>query len=639
MSCSRKNILLSYPASIGVSLAGAVLLHATLVHAQQVTELPEIVIESSQLGGVEAKAEASGAAYSVITSQQIKDRQYRHAADALRAIPGLHLDSSGSSGSVTALRIRGAESNHTKVLIDGVTVNSVSDGGFDFSTLLATDIERIEVLRGPQSGIYGGNALSGVVNIITRKGGGAPSVSATFEGGSRGTYQASGNLSTGGDNGYVSLSGALRETEGFNIASVGNEKDGSRQATFFARGGYEFSPVFRVDGMLRHQQNKTDIDEDNNYDNLLEDVSGANNERQQNLGHLTGTLKLFDGAWLQKFHGEFLDDDFDSLTSASVAGFNYSNRSKFSYLSQFNFGSNGINHTLSGLIDHTNERLTSSNIAGERKRQQTGYVAEYRLDIMEQFYLSGNVRYDDNDSFENETTYKIGASYRQREFDTRFHVSYGRGIQDPTLIELYGYFGNFNANPNLVPEESIGWDVGIEKGFFDHRFVVDVTYFQADLTNEISADYSVFPNTPINLDGESERKGVEVSLTARPTDNLTLTGSYTYTDARQPNDTLELRRPRHSASANITYLFLDGKARLNLEAIYRADVMDIGENYATTKGDDYTLVNLAASYQLSESMEVFARAENLFDEDYQEVRGFNTAPLSVYAGVRIKLSE
>ncbi len=626
--------------------AGAALLLSLIeispLSAQQVTQLPEVVVEASQLGGVEAKAEASGSAYTVITAQQIKDRQYRHAADALRAIPGLHLDRAGGAGSLTAVRIRGGESNHTRVLIDGVTVNSVSGGDFDFATLLAADIERIEVLRGPQSGIYGGNALSGVINIITRKGSGRPAVSATLEGGSRGSYLASGNISTGNDDGYISLSGAVRETQGFNIASVGSEDDASRQATFFARGGYAFSPVFRIDGMLRHQRNRNDIDEDTGPgfgDNVLEDVAGPHNERRQNMGQLTGTLNLFDGAWLQKFHGEFLGDNFNNVSSVFGNGFNNGNRTKFSYLSQLNFGSNGMTHSLSGLVDYTSESLISSNIAGERKRNQTGYVAEYRLGIMEQFFLSANVRYDDNDSFENATTYKIGASYREPSFDVRVHGSYGKGIQNPTLIEQFGFFGNFASNPNLVPEESVGWDVGIEKGFFNHNYVIDVTYFEADLTNEISADFSVFPFRPVNLAGISRRKGVEVSATAHLTDNLTITGNYTYTDSRQPNGLPELRRPRHSASADITWLFSEGKGKVNLEAVYRADVKDIGQFYATVDGDDYTLVNLAASWQLSDNMEIFGRAENLFDVNYQEIRGFNSAPLSVYGGVRIKLSD
>ena len=624
------------------SLAVGVLLHAPIVRAQQITQLPEVIVESSQLGGVEAKAEASGAATSVITNEQIEERQYRHAADALRSIPGLHLDASGGSGALTALRIRGGEANHTKVLIDGVTVNSIGEGNFDFATLLASDIERIEVLRGPQSGIYGGNALAGVVNIITRKGGGAPSVSANIEGGSRATRAVSGNVSTSSEHGYISVSGSFRESDGFNIASVGNEKDASRQATLFARAGIEFTPNFRIDGMLRHQRNKADIDEDTGPgfgDNVLEDVAGATNERKQNMGHLTASLKLFDGLWLQKVHGEFLSDDFDSVSTVFGTGFNDGRRTKFSYLSQLNLGSGHVSHTLSGLIDRTSESLASSNIAGEKQRHQTGYVGQYRLNVMEQFFLSGNVRFDDNDSFEDATTYRIGVSYRQPIWDARLHASYGKGIQDPTLIEQFGFFGNFASNPDLVPEESIGWDIGIEKGFYDHRFVVDVTYFQADLTNEISADFSSFPFKPVNLEGVSKRKGVEVSLTAHPTSNLSLTGSYTYTDARQPNGTQELRRPFHSASANVTYLFLEGKGKLNLEAIYRADVKDIGVNFGTTDGDDYTLVNLAASYQLSDAIEIFGRAENLFDADYQEVRGFNAAPLSLYAGVRIKLSE
>ncbi len=629
---------------VAATIASSFLLQATNVRAQVATQLPEVIVEASQLGGVEARAEASGSAFSVVTSEQIKARQYRHAGDALRAIPGVHVTTTGGAGSLTQLRIRGSEANHTKILIDGVSVNAPSDGGFDFSTLLAVDIERIEVLRGPQSGIYGGNALAGVINIITKKGSSKPSVSATAEAGSRNTRAFSGNVSTGGDHGYVSISGAFRETDGFNIASVGNEKDGSRQGTLFARAGVEFSPQFRIDGMLRHQENKADAD-GNGFgpgSDVVTDVPGSYSDRSQNMGHLTASLKLFDGAWLQKFHGEFLNDD-----TGYVAPFFTSDstgtRSKLSYLSQFKFGGNGINHTLSGLIDRTEEDFISTNsfsATALNRRAQTGYVGEYRLDVLEQFFLSGNLRHDVNDKFKNATTYKIGASYRLKMTDSRLHGSYGKGIKDPTMFEMFGFSPNFIPNPNLQPEESIGWDIGLEQGFFNHLLVIDATYFKADLTNKIGT--TGFPSTPINLIGTSQRQGVEVSLTARPTDNLSLVASYTYTDSRNPDGSLAIRRPFHAASANITYLFAEQKGKVNLELIYRGASQD--SDFRTfpatsvTLGDS-TVVNLAASYQLTDNIELFGRGENLLNEDYREVFGYRSAPVSVFAGVRIKLSE
>jgi len=626
------------------TLASALLLQAAAGQAQQVTQLPEIVVEASQLGGVEAKAQTSGSAFSVLTSQQIKERQYRHSGDALRAIPGVHIGTTGGAGGLTQLRLRGSEANNTKVLIDGISVNAPSDGGFDFSTLLAADIERIEVLRGPQSGIYGGNALAGVVNIITKKGGGKPSVSATAEAGSRDTRAFSGNVSTSGDHGYVSLSGAYRETDGFNIASVGNEEDGSRQGTIFARAGIEFTPQFRIDGMLRHQNNKANGD-GNGFgagSDVVTDLRGSTTDRSQNMGHLTASLNLFEGAWLQKFHGEFLSDD-TGFASPTFSSDSTGTRNKFSYLSQFKFDGNGINHTLSGLIDHTEEDFISTSTFSTtalNKRTQTGYVAQYRLDVMDEFFLNGNLRYDDNDKFKDATTYKIGASYRLPWIDTRFHGSYGKGIKDPTMFELFGFSTNFIPNPNLKPEESIGWDVGIEQGFFNHQFVIDATYFKADLTDKIGT--TGFPSTPINLTGTSKNQGIEVSLAAHPTDNLSLVASYTYTDSRDPDGVLAVRRPFHAASANITYLFAEQKGKVNLELIYKGESDDSDfRTFPSTRVSvgDSTLVNLSTSYQLTDNIELFSRAENLLDEDYRDVFGYRSTPLSIFGGVRIKLSE
>jgi vitamin B12 transporter len=611
------------------------------------TQLQEIVVESAQLGGTSADAAASGSAYSVVTHEEIERRQIRHAADALRALPGVQISRYSGGGSLTDLRIRGSETNHTKVLIDGVEVSGLSSGSFDFATLLAADIERIEVLRGPQSGIYGGNALAGVVNIITRKHQGPAQVSVSGEGGSFNSHELSGNVSTGIGDGYVSLSGARRETDGFNIADHGGETDGSTQSTAFLRAGYVFSPAFRIDGMLRNQSNRTENDEDNlpaspwgpqfAGDNILEDTRGIWDDRQQRLGNLTGTLTLFDGFWVQKLQGSFLNDDLESQSFKFGRSTAAEERFRWSYFSQLNFGTADVKHSLGGQVELTDEAFASSNITGERKIGQEAYVGEYRLALYDRLFLSGDLRRDDNEEFADQTTYRIGSSYKLLETDSRLHGSYGRGIKNPTMVELYGTYGSFTGNPNLKTEESIGWDAGIEQALLDHRLVFDATYFAADLNNEISADYTVVPTVPINLNGTSHRQGIELTATAHLTDALMLTGNYTYTDSRKPKGDHEGRRPFNTAGANLSYVFADNRAKVGIEAIYNGQSIDVGKNYAAVVVPDYTLVNLTGSYQLADNVELFARAENLFDHKYEEIWGYNATPFAAYAGMKVKL--
>ena len=234
---------------------------ASPAHAQvEPVQLEGILIEGGTLSGEPTDAATLGSATTVITGEELERRQIRHAADALRTVPGLAVGRTGGVGGFTQVRVRGAEGNQVKVIIDGVEVNSLDFGEFDFATLLATDIKRIEVIRGPQSGIYGANALAGVINISTKKGTQVPKVSAQVEGGSLGTYGVSANASGAGEFGYLSVSAAKRETDGFNIARSGSEDDGSEQKTIFARAGFTPTDDFRIDVMGRYQENDTETD-------------------------------------------------------------------------------------------------------------------------------------------------------------------------------------------------------------------------------------------------------------------------------------------------------------------------------------------------------------------------------------------
>jgi len=608
----------------------------TGANAQQ--ELPTIVIEAAGLESVEAGK--VGSAHTVITGEELQARQIRHAGDALREIAGVAISRSGGVGNITQVRLRGAEGNHVSVRIDGVEVNSLDRGEFDFASLLTADIERIEVIRGPQSGVYGANALSGVINIITRKGSGKPKLTVQGEAGGFDTKAFSANAAGGSDNAYFSVTAAYFETEGFNISEKGSEDDGSTKKTLFARAGTALTDRLRVDGIVRYFTTDAEIDEDSDFDGLPDDTIGSRDRRDNLLASVALKGGLFDGKWSHKLFANYFEDDFTAFSVTGGSFVNDGDRVHFGYQTSARLPAIPVvagKHTITGLIEHKDETFSNRSdfSSVDASRAQTGYVGEVRGDYFDRLFLSANIRFDENDGFENATTYRVTAATLFPQHSTRLHGSYGKGITNPTFFEQFGSTATFAGNAGLIPEQSIGWDVGVEKKFAGERLAVDITYFNADLSDEISLFFFPdFSSTVVNLEGKSKRQGFEVQAALKPGGPLSLTASYTYTDSTEPDGTREVRRPKHAGALNARYLFADNRGQLNVGAIYNGRMRDI-EFLGSPVLDDYLLVSLSGSYDISPNIRLFGRIENLLNEDYQEVFGFETAGIAAYGGLRI----
>jgi len=269
-----------------------------------------------------------------------------------------------------------------------------------------------------------------------------------------------------------------------------------------------------------------------------------------------------------------------------------------------------------------------------------GFALEYRGEFFEDLFVSGALRHDVNEDFDNATTYSMSAAYLLRETNTRFHASVGTGVTNPTFSEQFGFFpGSFQGNPNLTPEENFGWDIGVEQKFLENRLVVDVTYFQERLEDEISTAFLPgFVSTPVNLDGTSKRQGVEVAGSFDVTDALQLNASYSYVHSEQPNGADEVRRPNHTASLGVNYAYADGLGNLFLDAVLNGKMDDNEFNSTTPQTivtlDNYLVVNIGADYQLSENVNIYGRVENLFDEDYEEVYTYQAPGIGAFIGVK-----
>jgi vitamin B12 transporter len=595
-----------------------------------------------------------GTPVSVVTGAQLKAQQIRNAADALRGLPGVTVDSSGGPGQLTQVRIRGAEANQTLVIIDGVEANDTSSGEFDFSNLSAEDIERIEVLRGVQSGLYGSRAIGGVINIVTRGGKGPLTFRGRVEGGSFGTRDVAGNVSAGNERGYFSAGYNLQESNGFNISPFGSEDDGFERRTFNARGGVSIVQGISVDFNLRHSRTIADFDDFGGPPLALQTAIDAENVADANIWMGGGkvTWEMFGGGLTHVVGGNFNSGEFSS-ESPFFTAVNENDRNRFYYLStaRLDQPDAGLRHVLSGLVEK--ERETFTPFSGftdpiERERERVAYAAEYRGEYLDRFFPIASVRHEDNDVFADFTSWKTALSIDLHEIGLRPHASAGTAFALPGMFQQFGFVvGQFVGNPNLVPEESFGWDVGMEFMLVSGRASLDVTYFEANLENEIIG----FGNSVINLAGESERKGIEVAARAILMPGLVLSGAYTWLEATDPTGLAQIRRPEHTGRVDLDYAFDNGRGKIHVGAIYNGRAPDaafffdpapapwgtFGSTLVTL--DDYVLLNVAASYELMPGVELYGRVENALNEDYQQVFGYETADIAAYAGFRFTYVE
>lgn len=616
-----------------------------------VLNLEEIVVTASRTA---QPLKAVGSAIDVFNAEDIAARPRFEVSDLLRQLPGVSVNRSGQRGAQTQVRLRGAEANHTLVLINGIEVGDpVTGGEFDFANLLTDDVERIEVLRGPQSALYGAQAIGGVINIITAQGQGAPKYKVEAQGGSFGTYSVSGTARVGGSNYGLAGSVAYLDSAGISQAIGAAEKDGYHNLTLNTRGHFEVSDIASFSLALRYVDSYGESDSQDFVfgsptQGLLVDSDNTRTS-ETFYGKATGNLSLFNGAWEHIASAALTDVTSNNFSGGAFSFGTYGQKIDLSYQTNFAYApaDGKLAHTLTGYVQLKDETFENkSGFPGPQNQrkstQDMGYVAEYRLDIVDQVFLSSAVRYDDNDLFKNETTYRFSAAWQIPKTGLKMRASYGTGVSKPGFFELFGFDPtSFVGNPNLKPEKSKGWDVGADFVTANNRASISLTYFSADLTDEIFTDFGVFPFTVRNQTGKSTRDGVEVSARYAATDNLNFAASYTYTDAKDDAGLQEVRRPKHIASASGFYRFMNGRANVGLSLDYNGKSQDVVFTPTIPSGkttlDDYVLATASASYAVTEQIEVFGRIENLFDQRYQEVFSYNTMGLGAYAGLRVRL--
>jgi vitamin B12 transporter len=607
-----------------------------------------VVVSASR---VPLPARESGSAVTVITEEQLDERQVRMVSDVLRDIPGIAVNRSGTMGSLTQIRIRGAEGNQTLVLIDGIEVNNPAAASeFQFQNLLNAGISRIEVLRGPQSALWGSDAIGGVINIVTKLPEAGWGFLARAEGGSFESVDGLSYLGYGGARFY--LSGTINgfDTEGISIADedAGNpEKDSYSNLTGRIKAGLKPSKNLEIEFVGMQVVSELENDASAAMVNIVD--GDTTSETRQTYGLAKAKLTTLGGAWehivraaYAKDKSEFFDGTGDNTFSS------HGTKVKFDYQTNILFETPGLakaKHTVTFAAEQEkDEQFTDSAFAGSRNVsvKNAGYVSEYRIALWDHLFLSAGIRYDNNDAlFDDAVTWRTTAAYDVKSTGTRVHSSVGTGVKNPTLFELFGFTPTFTGNPDLTPESAVGLDFGVEQKLFGGRATVDATVFANWIEDLILGT----GNVALNLPGTSKTRGLELTLAAKPHRDLRVDASYTFTETEDPDGISLIRRAKHIASINGRYRFriMDGPATINLGLRYNGAQTDTVFNSfspvvtVTKKLGGYGLLNAGFAWQVTDRVQLFARGENLLDENYQEVFGFGAPGIAVFAGLRVTL--
>ncbi len=584
--------------------------------------IEEIVVTASRIGAVDQRV--------VVMDEEKLDSAFHHAADTLRALPGFALSTAGHRGALTQARVRGAESNHLLVLLDGVALNDPALGSeFNFGALDFAGVQRVEYLAGPQSAIWGSDALAGVLYLDTTPRRNTNRISLGY--GSHGTFDADIELARVTANHQLAMSLGRVASDGTNPSAMGDEDDAFANTTAhlnLGTGGdrWQASMAARL----------TDVDVD--YDptpapRYLPADGDRNAQGRATVVH--GTLRFSPSerieSWLtlarshdrnrQYALGEFTDGTVGRRDTATLAG-------------NFHFDSQRINVTAELERERIEQTGTASPFGDPNQRQRTSaksLAAEYQVEFG-RLALSASARTDSSDAFDDALAYRLGVSFGA---NPRVFANIGRGVKNPTFTERFGFTPNtFIGNPALVPETSIGFETGVVATYAETT--ASLLYFDTTLHDEINGfvfDPDLGGFTGRNIDGESHRWGAEATLDTR-IGPVGLGASYAYVDSTAEN-VPELRRPRHLANVDARITITPSVvASIGVSVSGAALDRDFSTWPATdVELDAYRLWRGRLDIALSSRWELSLSAENLLDEDYVTVYGYRSPGVTAMAKV------
>ncbi|MCU0922428.1 MAG: TonB-dependent receptor [Burkholderiaceae bacterium] len=534
------------------------------------------------------------------------------------------------------------------VLIDGMKINDPFSSEVDFAHLLSAEIDRIEILRGPQSVLYGSEAIGGVISILTKRGMAGTQAEASLEAGSFATVNGVAALRGATDRLDYALSLNALRTDGTNVSRFGSEHDGYRNQTVLGSARWKPTSAFSLDATLRWRDSRTQFDpQDFNFPpgptyGLVVDGDRQTDSKQLD-ARLCGQLSSLDGRLEHQFGLARSKTEADNFADSVFSSGSEGERTLLDYQGSLRFGGSTLPQVLTLAVEReklafVNQGPTPASAQNQaRDNTRTGLALEYRVRLPSQTALTLSGRQDRNNLFEDATTYRLTVA--QPIGALKLRASVGTGVTNPTFFELFGFIpGSFDPNPNLKPEKSFGFDVGADLSVLGGAGQVSITVFDADLENEISGsfDSTTFRSTSINLVGKRKRRGFELESRLELSREWSLGAAYTYTDSRQPDGQAEVRRPRDVASASVSYSLPGQRGGVTMALDYNGSQQDLdftSLSSARVVLKDHTLVRLAGRYALTPLIDVTGRIENALDQQYEEVFSYRASGRAVFLGL------
>lgn len=630
----------------------------------ELSAVRESVTVSASLGG--ALAPQIGSSVSVVSDEEIRDRGAQTVHEVLRGVPGVEVNQTGRRGAFAGLFIRGAESNYNLILVDGMEVNQFG-GDFDLAPLPTDGVERVELVRGPQSALYGSNAVAGVLNIVTRRGAGPPRMNLLFEGGTHMTRRAS--AGAGGLTGSLSWAFHLARLDTDGAVPNDDYRNQSATATLGYAGSAGRQLFFHFSGIAADAGSPGPYGSDPL--GVFPGIDTVSRARQNLFAYRVHFAEQISSRFRQVTSANVVDNDYFFV---SPFGDSFSNNLRRVFNTRSEIAVAGGNFLVAG-FEYNREQIDNTFIADDNftpftlPRRSLAFFAEHRWNPAPRLFLTSGLRVDDfrtgglppggfgvrpllPANSVTKVNPRVSAAVLARQADgsfgaTRLHGSFGTGIRPPNGFELA-----FTDNPNLKPERSVSFDAGVEQRFWNDRAVVDLTCFFNRFTDQI-----IFLSGPLsNLStflsdnlANSRALGAELSFRVRPTRSVELGGHYTRLEtdvlavegtslARFPFEVGQplLRRPRHSGGFNVTWH--RDRLTANLNGYLRGRVLDVEPNFGAFGGifpnKGYVLANTGLAYRLPGGLELYGRLNNFLNQKYEESLGFPALRLNFLAGLR-----
>ncbi|WP_333571037.1 TonB-dependent receptor plug domain-containing protein [Sphingomonas sp.] len=581
--------------------------------------------------GVRQRADAVGRSVTIIDRDEIEQRQTVALSDLLATTPGVTVVRNGGLGTSTALSIRGAQTDQTLVLIDGIRVGdpSATGGAYNFASLLAGSVERVEVLRGPNSVIWGSQAIGGVVNVTTLQGAQGLHMRGNAEGGSFGTFNGNAALAGGNDRISAGLTAGYLTTQGISAAANGREADGYRQIGATGNVQVQLAPGLALDLRGYYADSKVDLDGyapptydfgDTGEYAKTQEVYGYAGLRNESLG---GKLRNRIGFALSDIHRDGYNDD------SSVA-YRYRGRAE-----RYTYQGDATLADQLRLVfgaEHERSRIRYDEGFGSAGRTSVGITSFYGQAIVTPvapLTLTGGGRHDDHDTFGGHWTWNADIAVRPTA-DTVLHASFGEGFKAPTLYQLYSAYGD----RSLRPETARSYEAGVRQMLAGGKLALGVTWFHRDSDNQI--DYNFDTSTYYNLN-KTRAEGVEIEALLQPVKALTVRANVTHvlsqnrTAGMLGNDLP--RRPRDTVNVSADYRFPFGLAIGGTVTMVGDSFNDAGN---LTAIDGYALASVRAEMPVTKLLSVYGRVDNVGDVRYQQITGYGTYARAAFGGVRVR---